>query len=147
MQLQDKIVYVGPFLKRTDRGGDRESKFTNVYVKNLAEDVDDEGLKKISEEFGEVLSTVIMRVSTRTQLSNGWMEVCRTFTHLKQQREQLQPLGRGMRSFLGRQDVQSYSKLIRVNAICSHCAPIRGNIMLLCMYNMCLGPGTISHFW
>jgi len=61
MQLQDKIVYVGPFLKRTDRGGDRESKFTNVYVKNLAEDVDDEGLKKISEEFGEVLSAVIMR--------------------------------------------------------------------------------------
>lgn len=65
MQLQDKIVYVGPFLKRTDRGGDRESKFTNVYVKNLAEEVDDDGLKKIAEEFGEVLSAVVMRVSKR----------------------------------------------------------------------------------
>jgi len=61
MQLQDKIVYVGPFLKRQDRGGDREAKFTNVYVKNVAEDVDDDQLKKLAEEFGEVVSAVVMK--------------------------------------------------------------------------------------
>lgn len=33
------------------------------YVKNLSEDVDDDGLKKLAEEFGEVVSAVIMRVS------------------------------------------------------------------------------------
>jgi hypothetical protein len=32
-------------------------------VKNLSEDVDDDGLKKLAEEFGEVVSAVIMRVS------------------------------------------------------------------------------------
>lgn len=62
MQLADKIVYVGPFLKRTDRSAS-DSKFTNVYVKNLSEDVDDDALKKLAEEYGEVVSAVIMRVS------------------------------------------------------------------------------------
>ncbi|KAF8065880.1 ATR2 [Scenedesmus sp. PABB004] len=59
MQLADKIVYVGPFLKRTDRGpGD--AKFTNVYVKNLSEEVDDAGLKALAEEYGEVVSAIVM---------------------------------------------------------------------------------------
>jgi hypothetical protein len=35
----------------------------NRYVKNLADDVDDDGLRKLAEEFGEVQSAVIMRVS------------------------------------------------------------------------------------
>lgn len=60
MQLADKVVYVGPFLKRQDRStGD--SKYTNVYVKNLPDDTDDEGLRKLAEEYGEVQSAVIMR--------------------------------------------------------------------------------------
>jgi hypothetical protein len=29
MQLMDKVVYVGPFLKREDRGGG-DNKYTNV---------------------------------------------------------------------------------------------------------------------
>jgi polyadenylate-binding protein len=62
MQLADKVVYVGPFLKRMDRGAS-DSKFTNVYVKNLSEDTDDAGLMKLAEEYGECISAVIMRVS------------------------------------------------------------------------------------
>lgn len=61
MQLADKIVYVGPFLKRTDRAA-TDSKFTNVYVKNLSEDVDDDALMKLAAEFGEVVSAVVMKV-------------------------------------------------------------------------------------
>eukprot|EP00879_Flechtneria_rotunda_P000310 GHRR01000401.1.p1 GENE.GHRR01000401.1~~GHRR01000401.1.p1 ORF type:complete len:654 (+),score=211.27 GHRR01000401.1:245-2206(+) len=60
MQLADKVVYVGPFLKRTDRSSS-DTKFTNVYVKNLNEDVDDAALKTLAEEFGEVVSAVVMR--------------------------------------------------------------------------------------
>ncbi|KAI8472972.1 MAG: polyadenylate-binding protein 4 [Monoraphidium minutum] len=61
MQLADKIVYVGPFLKRVERGGDgREERFTNVYIKNLNDDVDDEGLRKICAEHGAVTSAVVM---------------------------------------------------------------------------------------
>jgi RNA recognition motif-containing protein len=64
MQLADKIVYVGPFLKRVERVGEgREERYTNVYIKNLAEDVDDEGLRKICAEHGPVTSAVVMVVS------------------------------------------------------------------------------------
>jgi polyadenylate-binding protein len=65
MQLADKIVFVGPFLKRVERGGDgREERFTNVYVKNLGDDVDDEGLKKMAAEHGPVTSAVVMTVGS-----------------------------------------------------------------------------------
>jgi len=59
MQLADKVVYVGPFLKREDRASS-DNKYTNVYVKNLSEDTDDDGLRKLAEEYGEVQSAVIM---------------------------------------------------------------------------------------
>jgi hypothetical protein len=48
-----QIVFVGKFLKRIDRGGG-DHRFTNVFIKNLPDDVDDAGLKTIAEEFGEV---------------------------------------------------------------------------------------------
>lgn len=38
-------VFVGPFKRREDRGTPGD-KFTNVYVKNLAESVTDEKLKQ-----------------------------------------------------------------------------------------------------
>jgi hypothetical protein len=62
MQLADKVVYVGPFLKREERASS-DNKYTNVFVKNLSEDTDDDGLRKLAEEYGEVQSAVIMTVS------------------------------------------------------------------------------------
>lgn len=72
MQLADKIVYVGPFLKRTDRSAS-DSKFTNVYVKNLSEDVDDEALKKLAGEYGEVVSAVVMKDDKGTSKCFGFI--------------------------------------------------------------------------
>jgi polyadenylate-binding protein len=60
MQLADRIVFVGHFLKRNDRGDGRDASFTNVYIKNLADDVDDAKLKEIAEQFGGVTSAVVM---------------------------------------------------------------------------------------
>lgn len=62
MLLEGIQVYVGPFLKRTDRPNDKAPKFTNVYVKNLAETVDEEKLRKLFEEHGTITSIVIMKV-------------------------------------------------------------------------------------
>lgn len=64
MQLADKIVFVGPFLKRVERGAS-DSKYTNVYVKNLSEDIDEDGLKALAGEYGEVQSVIIMKVRHR----------------------------------------------------------------------------------
>ena len=63
MLLEGKKVYVGPFLKRQDRPDDGEVRFTNVYVKNMAESVTSEKLDEMFSEFGEVTSAVVMTVS------------------------------------------------------------------------------------
>ena len=61
MMIEDKIVFVGPFLRRTDRPAGKEL-YTNVYIKNLSAEVSDEELNKIVTEFGEVTSCVVMKV-------------------------------------------------------------------------------------
>ncbi|XP_059647817.1 polyadenylate-binding protein 8-like [Cornus florida] len=62
MLLNDKQVYVGPFLRKQERetATDR-TKFNNVFVKNLSELTTDEDLKKAFGEFGSITSAVVMR--------------------------------------------------------------------------------------
>ena len=64
MLLAGQKVYVGPFLKKSDRPVDRESHFTNVYVKNLPESVNDDKLNEMFSEHGSVTSAVVMKVSS-----------------------------------------------------------------------------------
>ena len=62
MLLAGQKVYVGPFLKKSDRPVDRESHFTNVYVKNLPDSITDEKLNEMFSEHGSVTSAVVMKV-------------------------------------------------------------------------------------
>jgi len=60
--LNGKKVYVGAFIPRKERLAENASKkFTNVYVKNLDESVDDEMLKNIFTGFGNIKSAIVMR--------------------------------------------------------------------------------------
>ncbi|KAM7263607.1 hypothetical protein ACFE04_001290 [Oxalis oulophora] len=62
MLMNDKQVFVGPFLRKQEReSASEEAKFNNIYVKNLAEATTDEDFKKIFAEFGDITSSVIMR--------------------------------------------------------------------------------------
>jgi len=62
MLLNDKQVYVGPFLRKQEReGAIDKAKFNNVFVKNLAESTTDDELKVIFGEFGTITSAVVMR--------------------------------------------------------------------------------------
>ncbi|KAL0802582.1 hypothetical protein Bca101_057758 [Brassica carinata] len=62
MLLNDKQVYVGPFLRRQERDSTANiPRFTNVYVKNLAESTTDDDLKNIFGEFGNITSAVVMK--------------------------------------------------------------------------------------
>lgn len=60
MLLNGKQVYVGPFQKRNERDTG-STKFTNVYVKNLADSVTDEMLTEKFGEHGKVTSAVVMK--------------------------------------------------------------------------------------
>lgn len=62
MLLNDKQVYVGPFLRKQERESPTDKvKFNNVFVKNLSESTTDEELKNIFGEFGTITSAVVMK--------------------------------------------------------------------------------------
>ncbi len=63
MLLNGKKVFVGRFMNRRERlemMGDKVKKFNNVYVKNLSEDVDDDGLREMFEPYGKIISAKVM---------------------------------------------------------------------------------------
>lgn len=62
MLINDKQVYVGPFLRKQERDGvSDKSRFNNVFVKNLSESTTEEDLDKIFAKFGKITSVVVMR--------------------------------------------------------------------------------------
>ncbi|KAK1343724.1 hypothetical protein QTO34_014277 [Cnephaeus nilssonii] len=63
MLLNDRKVFVGRFKSRKEREaelGARAKEFTNVYIKNFGEDMDDECLKDLFGKFGPALSVEVM---------------------------------------------------------------------------------------
>lgn len=62
MLLNDKQVFVGPFLRKQEReSATDKSKFNNVFIKNLSESTNEEELNRIFGEYGELTSVVVMR--------------------------------------------------------------------------------------
>ncbi|XP_057562216.1 polyadenylate-binding protein 4 isoform X2 [Hippopotamus amphibius kiboko] len=56
--------FVGRFKSRKEREaelGAKAKEFTNVYIKNFGEEVDDESLKELFSQFGKTLSVKVMR--------------------------------------------------------------------------------------
>lgn len=59
MLLNGKKVFVGRFVPRKDREielGEKAKKFTNVYVKNICEDIDEANLTAMFEKYGQITS-------------------------------------------------------------------------------------------
>jgi polyadenylate-binding protein len=64
MLLDGKKVFVGKFQSRGARMremGDSGRRFTNVFVKNFGEDLNDDKLQELFEKFGEITSCSVMR--------------------------------------------------------------------------------------
>ncbi|KAM9296934.1 embryonic polyadenylate-binding protein [Gastrophryne carolinensis] len=63
MLLNDRKVFVGHFKSRKEREmeyGAKVMEFTNVYIKNFGDDMDDKRLKEIFSAFGNTLSVKVM---------------------------------------------------------------------------------------
>ncbi|KAI5941836.1 polyadenylate-binding protein 4-like [Manis javanica] len=61
--LKDCRLFVGRFKNRRDREAElrnRANEFTNVYVKNFGDDMDDESLKEVFSQYGKTLSVKVM---------------------------------------------------------------------------------------
>ncbi|CAH9131910.1 unnamed protein product [Cuscuta epithymum] len=62
MLINDKQVYVGHFHRKQERDtANVQTKFNNIFVKNLSESTTDEDLNKTFGEFGTITSAVVMR--------------------------------------------------------------------------------------
>lgn len=65
MLLNDKQVFVGRFVPRQEREkilGEKAKRFTNVFVKNFGDEIkDDEALKDMFKEFGEIVSAKVAK--------------------------------------------------------------------------------------
>lgn len=63
MLLNGKKVFVGKFVPRKERImalGEKAQKFTNVFVKNFGDEVDDDKLKEMFEKYGKITSHKVM---------------------------------------------------------------------------------------
>ncbi|XP_033875266.1 embryonic polyadenylate-binding protein A-like isoform X2 [Acipenser ruthenus] len=63
MLLNDRKVFVGHFKSRREREaefGAKAMEFTNVYIKNFGEDVNDEKLREVFSQYGRTLSVRVM---------------------------------------------------------------------------------------
>ncbi|XP_030319201.1 polyadenylate-binding protein 1-like [Calypte anna] len=76
MLLNDRKVFVGNFKSRKEREaefGARAMEFTNVYIKNFGDDMDDDRLREIFSKFGKTLSVKVMMDSTGRSKGFGFV--------------------------------------------------------------------------
>jgi polyadenylate-binding protein len=76
MLICDKKVFVGAFVPKQEREKqvDPEQSYTNVFVKNLAPEVDDAKLVEMFKTFGEISSAVIMKSEDGTSKCFGFVD-------------------------------------------------------------------------
>lgn len=63
MLLNGKKVFVGRFMNRKERMeilGDKAKKFTNVYIKNFGDNLDDSKLHELFKDYGKIVSAKVM---------------------------------------------------------------------------------------
>ncbi|XP_075757383.1 polyadenylate-binding protein 1-like isoform X2 [Pelodiscus sinensis] len=76
MLLNDRKVFVGHFKSRREREaefGARAMEFTNVYIKNFGDDMDDDRLREIFSRFGKTLSVRVMMDETGCSKGFGFV--------------------------------------------------------------------------
>ncbi|KAJ0231995.1 Polyadenylate-binding protein 5 [Hirschfeldia incana] len=80
MLLNDKKVFVGHFVRRQDRTRSESGvvpRFTNVYVKNLPKEMDDDELKKTFGKYGDISSAVVMKDESGNTKRFGFLNFVR----------------------------------------------------------------------
>lgn len=66
--------YVTKFVKRSDRAlPSPDAKYTNLYMKNLDEDINEEHLREKFSEFGKIASLVILKDDNGTSRGFGFV--------------------------------------------------------------------------
>jgi len=76
MLLNDKKVYVGRFMTKTQRAeayGTANKRFTNVFVKNFGDVMDDVKLREMFDKYGEITSAVVAKGDEGKSKGHGFI--------------------------------------------------------------------------
>lgn len=76
MLLNDRKVFVGRFKSRKEREaelGAKAKEFTNVYIKNFGDEMNDERLKELFDKYGKTLSVKVMTDPTGKSRGFGFV--------------------------------------------------------------------------
>nr|XP_039258636.1 polyadenylate-binding protein 4-like [Styela clava] len=76
MLLNDKKVFVGKFISRSERHkliGERQKNFTNIYIKNFADALNDEKMREMFSQFGPLRSVAVMQDPEGKSLGFGFV--------------------------------------------------------------------------
>jgi len=72
--LNGKKAFVGQFVPKKDRSGNDESpKWTNIYVKNLSKEINDEKFIEMFSKFGKITSSVLTKDETGGSKGFGFL--------------------------------------------------------------------------
>jgi polyadenylate-binding protein len=111
MLMNGKKVFVGRHISRKERHSRLEelrANFTNVFVKNLEESVDDDALTAMFEPFGEIQSAVIQRDEAGRSKGFGFVNfVCHEAAQAACDALNEKELGEGRRLYVGRAQKKS----------------------------------------
>jgi len=75
--INNRIVYVGRFESKKERHQQKESTWTNVYIKDLGLDVTEKELGEAFGRFGKITSAVIMKKEDGTSKGFGFVNLDR----------------------------------------------------------------------
>ena len=75
MLLADKKVFVGPFIPQTLRSGAAGSrKFTNLFVKNFGDQLDNDKFRELFEPFGTITSFTVKTHEKKKEMSFDYFQ-------------------------------------------------------------------------
>jgi len=104
--LNEKKVYVGKFLSRSERQrklGERAKLFTNVYIKNFADKLDEAKLTEMFSQYGTVKSAAVMKDANGASKGFGFVAM-ENHTEAQMAVDSLNgfKLGEGVELYVGR---------------------------------------------
>jgi len=82
MLLNGKKVFVGRFVGRKDREkelGQKAKLYTNVYIKNIDENVNDKELFEMFEKYGSITSFKVIISNFNLFVGYSYLLICFTF--------------------------------------------------------------------
>lgn len=101
--VHHKTIYVGRFESKKERNQQKESTWTNVYIKNIGSDVSDKELRDAFVRYGKITSAVIMRKEDGSSKGFGFVNFERHEDAVKSLALNEKPLGKeGKQIWCGR---------------------------------------------